>query len=141
MDFVFVCETWLTEEISTPVHFQQRGFSSVQSCGSKPTAQGRPSGGLMCLYNRNFYELDNILLNKNFIMLRIVKLNLIIVFVYLNFEFNFCDLLHEVSERVSKLLNKFGNAKVIYCGDFDARVGNLNCLADTNDEALELSLF
>lgn len=73
----------------------------------------------MCIFNKNIYEIDNINMNKNFISLRIVKLNFIVL-VYCNFDYKFGELLQEVSEHVSNLLIKYNGAKILNCRDFNA---------------------
>lgn len=141
MDIVFLCETWLTEEICITTHLQQRGFAALQVCGDKPISRGRPSGGLLCFFNKNFYEIDNIMLNKNFIILRLTNLNIIISFVYLNFEMDLRCLLQEIGDEVSSVANKYTNSKILYCGDFNSRMGDKNCYNSLNNDMLESSCF
>lgn len=42
---------------------------------------------------------------------------------------------------MSNLLLKYNNAKIMYCGDFNARVGCNNSIHDDNIDMLELSEF
>lgn len=64
LDFVFMCETWSIKNISLPLQLQQRGFSSVQVDASKPVLQGRASGAILCIFNKNLYQVDSIVKKK-----------------------------------------------------------------------------
>lgn len=80
-DIILLCETWAWKDLVVPSHLAQRGFTSIQVHAVKPAFRGRPGGGLVCFYNMNIFELDNIFKSKVYLIFRIIKLNIVIVFI------------------------------------------------------------
>ena len=89
---------------------------------------GRYSGGLVCLYNKNLLKINNVIKNDKFIIISISNLNLIIIFCYFNQQTDVKGALLEIDSLVCNI--KSATSKILYCGDFNARVSNLNNLDD-----------
>ena len=76
--------------------------------------------GIQC----NSLKIDNLHKNNAFIFFRIVKLNVIIAFVYFNSSTGIKFAMQEIDAHISQISQRFSDLKIIYAGDFNARIGN-----------------
>lgn len=96
------------------------------------TTLGRQSGGLCCIYNVNAHIFSNVFKNDKFIIFSIDKLNLIIIFVYFNFSTDVKLALQSIEDYVGRIAQKLIDPKIIFCGDFNCRIGEANEIDSAN---------
>lgn len=85
------------------------------------------------------FNLDNIYKEEKFLIFRIVNFNLVVIFVYFNFTTDVSIKLTEISQIVDNLKQKYTDLKIIFCGDFNARLGVNNSLDEESGFSFEFS--
>lgn len=126
LDLVCVAETWLEKTFTPPEDLSLLGFDAIDVPGCRDHDKGRASGGLLCLFNKKKLNIEALVKNSIFLILKEVSLQIIIVFVYLNFNLEITDMLKLIQDNLDKINVDFSKYKTIWCGDFNARVGEFN---------------
>jgi exonuclease III len=124
-----LCETWALEKISTEEHFF-RNYNLVQREALRIGTHGRGIGGLLLLVHKRL-RYNVVEENDNFLFVEIKgnHFKLIIGLVYLRFGYEVDGIL-----RLQRFFNNnaqlLSDYSMIIGGDFNARVGELNNIAD-----------
>lgn len=83
-DIILLAETWAENEFMLPGKLQQEGFTSIQVNAIRESSHGRASGGLTCLFNKSHFQVVEMAKSKDYLIVNIAALKLIIIFVYFN---------------------------------------------------------
>lgn len=131
-DLVFLAETWAETNVSIPECLRERNFKVIQIHATRESIFGRPSGGLMCLFNKNLFHIEEIKKSNNYMIICVDNLKLVIVFVYFNLNVDITKELKEIVLCLETDARDWRDYHLLYGGDFNARIGNLNSFTDTN---------
>ena len=122
---VCVYETWST---TLPNIYFSKTQEIIYSQATRVAERGRARGGIMIVLDRNVYRMENLIINENFVIVRIISCNLIFILCVVYISPSICvnTILDCLCESFILISNKFPNDPFFIGGDFNCRIGNLN---------------